>query len=242
MSVNVERKKPNERILVVPNEFILPQLKRGVNPEALEGFDDLLARHGEFLWRFDEGGRKGVEGDPRFQQIVSYGVVEYQHKILAMYRTNQGGEERLDGAFNVGIGGHVTEEDFIPGQPFLQAVRREVGEELAATPGYTFHPDGLIKEPLTSVGRDHVGYGFTIRAVDAKFAVKETDKMKGWVATYAELRAMMPTGDSWSDMMFAYKDEQRRSRLQLLPQTLRSRAAALLPSVSALRAHENALA
>jgi predicted NUDIX family phosphoesterase len=121
----------------------------------------VLPGHGLFLPRSE------VEHDPSYKQVVPYVVVRRGVEVLMYRRSPAGGEDRLHGAWSIGIGGHVETRDISPVSPkdhrhaIWQAAAREVYEETGLVsyrmPGLRLWVDGVVNDEETDVGRCHVG-------------------------------------------------------------------------------------
>lgn len=89
-------------------------------------------------------------------QVASYTIVagrkpERDNHYLLSYQRSQGGEDRLESKFSIGIGGHLRpEEDLYFGS------LRELYEEVLMV-SYKFNIIGLIHDPGDAVGRAHLG-------------------------------------------------------------------------------------
>ena len=103
--------------------------------------------------------RYAVENDPKYKQLVVYVVVEYGDRFLA-YRRNRG-DERLEGMYSIGIGGHVNADDEeVSGSPeelILRAAKREISEEIEIEPYGDPEIIGFINDDSDPVGKVHFG-------------------------------------------------------------------------------------
>ena len=145
----------------------------GPNGERL--FDALDSWCG-WLARTDD-----LEHDSSWLQLIPYGVIVRNGRVLAYVRAKAGSEGRLHGKASVGIGGHVNPCDAVNGtdQPsglkslLLMCLEREVAEEVgpirygldtAMIPFYFGQCRGMILPDSEGVGAVHVGFVFTVEA------------------------------------------------------------------------------
>ncbi len=186
-----------EQVLVVPRASVLGRTSwQGLR--TLE-VDDLLAailREG----RYEP--RPAVETDPHWKQVIPYLVVRDGPRYFLMQRTSAGVDARLHGLLTIGVGGHLN-----PGDGGVQGgLVREWREEIEAD----FDPEprfvGLLNDETTDVGRVHLGLVFSADARGRPLAIRETDKLRGSFATAAEVRAMAPQLENWSQLIFEQLD------------------------------------
>lgn len=123
------------------------------------------------------GSEYDVEKDESFQQLIMYGVVVRDGKVLAYQRGDVGkyDEARLAGKFSLGIGGHFEPSDTSLPQSFYREFAEEVNimrngeivtlpldENGKILPGkakelFSIAPVGIIKDERDAVGRVHLG-------------------------------------------------------------------------------------
>ena len=147
----------------------------GPNGERL--FDALDSWCG-WLARTDD-----LEHDSSWLQLIPYGVIVRNGRVLAYVRAKAGSEGRLHGKASVGIGGHVNPCDVDVPKLFgmdatlerllIATLEREVAEEVGAI-RYTLTPKsspatitrfrGMILPDSEGVGAVHVGFVFTVEA------------------------------------------------------------------------------
>lgn len=124
--------------------------------------------------------RSVCETDPGTLQLLPYVVVQNAKTgaLLTYTRAPAGAEERLHGLRSVGWGGHV---DAAPPsamglQQWLKVEAcRELGEEagLWSVTTQRLKPIGLVYDPLTPVGRVHLGVVFLVRVRDSELGDSE---------------------------------------------------------------------
>ena len=151
-------------------------------------------------------GRPQAEQDPSFKQIIPYVVMSYNGKILSYVRGKRAGETRLVGNRSIGIGGHINPVDEMTlfggdfMETYLNAVRREVYEEVNVNCDYTDRIVGLINDDSNAVGSVHLGvvHLWTL----ASDSVERREQMITQIGfmTIAELEAVRDTMETWSQL------------------------------------------
>ncbi len=106
--------------------------------------------------------RGEVEPDPEFKQLIPYVIICYDQgqrwQVFSYTRGTGQGESRLHRKRSIGIGGHISDQDLTEeGNILLQAIERELNEEVAVNSGYRMECVGLINDDTTDVGRVHLG-------------------------------------------------------------------------------------
>lgn len=105
--------------------------------------------------------RKPAESNPNIKQIIPYCVCTVNGKFLRYTRGKSSGETRLHAKKSIGFGGHVNPIDQSGNYPtyktYLQAVRREIQEELGVTLSTIPGPIALINDESNDVGSVHLG-------------------------------------------------------------------------------------
>ena len=111
--------------------------------------------------------RSEAEKDEGLKQIIPYILfVNENGEVFSYVRGKQAGETRLIGNRSVGIGGHINPVDeslfSSPSvssdmQTYLEAVRREIDEEVIVRAPYDPVITALINDDSNPVGRVHFG-------------------------------------------------------------------------------------
>src|SRR5438105_9904269 len=103
--------------------------------------------------------RSDAEQDKRFKQLIPYVLIICNGRILR-YRRGKGGQEtRLHGLYSVGIGGHISDEDyglFSSSAGYHDGMRREIMEEVAVEEAKDAAV-AVINDDSTEVGLVHFG-------------------------------------------------------------------------------------
>lgn len=184
---------PDELVYVVPRDAVMGDPGwHGLLTDGLEAYLETIVSSG----RFEP--RPAMERDRSFKQVIPYLVLRDGERYFLMRRTRSGGDERLHDRYSIGVGGHIN-----PGDGGLSGgLRREWEEELEAsfTPG--FRLVGLLNDDTTEVGGVHLGVVFAADAAGRSVGVRETDKLSGWFAAPADVRAVHADLETWSAIVF----------------------------------------
>ena len=140
--------------------------------------------------------RIAAEQDESLKQIIPYVLFVCEDRVFSYVRGKQAGESRLVGNRSVGIGGHINPVDeslFAAGntssdmQTYLEAVRREVDEEITVDGPYTPEIFALINDDDNAVGRVHLGVVHICRLSHENVTKKEQQITKSGFLPIAEL-------------------------------------------------------
>lgn len=145
--------------------------------------------------------REDAEVDVSFKQIIPYLVIKNGHRYLTYSRSNKQTEARLHDKLSIGIGGHINPGDTVVSDVIIQALTRELSEEvlieLDAPPAF----QGFINDDTTEVGRVHLGLVFLATSTSNRFFVKEFEKMSCYWASLEELHKSYERMESWSQIV-----------------------------------------
>lgn len=186
-----------EEILVVRRVHLLP-------PEGLHGFSrqglatylSVIAERSFFARRAD------VEDDPSLKQIIPYVVLRHRSRVFLVRRTRAGAEPRLRERFSIGLGGHITRDDFSGAADLVKAgMERELMEEVEIPPGWQARPVGVLNDDLEPVGRVHFGLVYMADLPSAAVRVRETEKLSGAFATLEEIHEAYDRLETWSQFV-----------------------------------------
>ena len=167
--------------------------------------------------------RSQVEQNPDYKQLIPYVIMGYDGKYLSYVRGKRAGETRLVGNRSIGIGGHINPVDWTlfsaePYKTYLEAVEREVAEEVAVETSHTNHIVALLNDESNEVGSVHLGI-VHYWALDAP-NVNKREQMITQMAfmTAAELQGIKDTLETWSGLCvnhLAEMENRRKSALQV---------------------------
>lgn len=147
----------DEQVLVIKRSII----------EEIGVFHGLMFNIREYLDRIFAAGagqfipRTQAEKDPGFKQLIPYVLISCSGRYLTYVRGKRAGESRLIAKRSIGIGGHINPTDdmslFSPYQTYLNAVQREVEEEVYIQARYTDRIAALLNDDTNEVGAVHLG-------------------------------------------------------------------------------------
>lgn len=146
-----------EQVLVVERKLVESvRMFQGVMTDADRYIPALFAPGaGKYL------PRSQAEKDPSHKQIIPYVIMCAGGKYLTYVRGKRAGETRLVEKRSIGIGGHINPADdmslFNPYETYLNAVHREVEEEVHVEAEYTERIVGLLNDDSNEVGSVHLG-------------------------------------------------------------------------------------
>jgi predicted NUDIX family phosphoesterase len=206
-----------EYVYVVPREDLFPDCyPHGLVPFGGESAGALLNTEESFIDRASAEGffveRPRAERTPAWKQIIPYGVVVCDDRILIVKRLAQGGESRLHDKLSIGIGGHINpvDDDSSEGQApaegtnlFSAAALRELEEELTIEGTYTTRSIGVLNDDSNPVGAVHLGLVLVVQ-VRGTVEIRETDVLAGEWASREELKARLAAGanfETWSRLL-----------------------------------------
>jgi predicted NUDIX family phosphoesterase len=200
----MEDRFKGERVLVF-DRALLDELGsfQGVTTEVSRYLDAILEKeHNHFHLRID------AEQDESLKQIIPYVVFVCGDEVFSYVRGKQAGESRLVGNRSAGIGGHINPSDeSLFSQPavssdmqtYLDAVRREIDEEVWIEGAY--HPEikALINDDSNPVGRVHFGVIHICRLAHKNIRKREKQITKSGFYPLTDLRGKMREElETWS--------------------------------------------
>jgi len=152
--------------------------------------------------------RVEAEGDESLKQIIPYVLFVHDNEVFSYVRGKQAGEKRLMGNRSVGIGGHInpTDEMLFAGsevasdrQAYLEAVRREIEEEVLVDEPYDPAIAALLNDDSEPVGRVHFGLIHICRLGGKSVSKREQQITRSGFLPLAELAgARREELESWS--------------------------------------------
>lgn len=192
----------DEVILVVGRNRLLSAAGvQGFVPGGVDEYVERIRRHGDFRRRGD------VEDDPSFKQIIPYLIVRHGDRIFLYQRSRQGGEARLHGLYSIGVGGHITWEDVAGADDVLAAgLTRELDEELIVESPWRARPVGVLNEDENRVSQVHFGVVYVVELDEPRVQVREADRLSGYLALRADVRAARSHMETWSQLILDAAD------------------------------------
>jgi predicted NUDIX family phosphoesterase len=166
--------------------------------------------------------RSKVEQDKRYKQLVAYDVIKSGNSYLTYKRTEKGEESRLWKKYSLGVGGHINYDDkkqstLFDSGFFVQAVQREIEEEIVIDPPYVLGKPSLkcfINDDSDDVGRVHFGLVW-LSEIKYPKGVRSPSKAKGIVrgkkglaelkfCDIDALKASKSDFETWSQLIIDY--------------------------------------
>lgn len=163
--------------------------------------------------------RSEAEINEHYKQIIPYLLIKSGCKYFVYNRGQCGGEQRLNGKFSVGIGGHVNDEDLT----LLNNVCRELFEELGKDVYNNYFRDnlcdytgqqfvqtckGFIYDNTTAVGLAHLGLLFELK-VNHEFTpggeIQEYNQWNRWI-TKEEIKSINDPDNIHERHMIEFED------------------------------------
>ncbi|MCL2623523.1 MAG: phosphoesterase [Planctomycetaceae bacterium] len=150
--------------------------------------------------------RADVENDPGYKQLIPYMFFSHTDAngdmSLFQYVRGRGmGESRLHSKRSIGVGGHISSEDFHD-EPTHDLYRvgmlRELHEEVELRSPYSEQCVGLINDDETEVGKVHLGVVHHFRLERPDMISRETDLIESGFVPVRELLADLAGFESWS--------------------------------------------
>jgi predicted NUDIX family phosphoesterase len=152
--------------------------------------------------------RPQAEKDPSFKQLIPYVIMTCGGKYLSYVRGKRAGETRLVAKRSLGIGGHINPVDWTlftaePYKIYLEAVQREVAEEVSVETAYTDKIVALLNDDSNEVGQVHLGIVHLWTLDEPK--VNKEERMiitqMGFMSI-PELQEVRDTMETWSQICF----------------------------------------
>jgi len=195
-------KQRDESILVLPRVLIDQALALPATPGVTvldeaqqQQFEALVLQEGVFL------PRSAMEVDPAYKQIIPYFVFVHNDRIFVMQRSNQAGEQRLAGAYTIGIGGHVRKTDWDAGPSIRAWGMREFAEEVAYRGTIErVVPFGVVNDDSNLVGQVHIGFVYVLHGSSNAIAV-HSELASGQLMSRAEALALRDRMETWSQLV-----------------------------------------
>ena len=194
-----------EQILVVKREVIeRVGMFQGLTFEVDRYLASLFAPGQAFFMA-----RPAAEKDPSHKQLIPYVIMEHGGKVLSYVRGKRSGETRLVAKRSIGIGGHINPVDEMPlfadfREAYLNAVHREVAEEVVVETPYTERVVALINDDSTEVGSVHLGVVHHWSLKEPKVSRREQVMTQMDFLSLDELQAVKDSMETWSQLCLEY--------------------------------------
>jgi predicted NUDIX family phosphoesterase len=197
-----------EQVLVIRRK-VLEQagMFQGLAFDVGRYLDEIFARGaGRFM------NRSQAEKDPSYKQLIPYVIMSCEGKYLSYVRGRRAGETRLVGLRSIGIGGHINLVDWTlftaePYKTYLEAVRREVAEEVTVETSYTNQVVALLNDESNEVGSVHLGIVHHWILDAPKVNRREQMITQMAFMTPAELQEVRDSLETWSGLCVSHLSE-----------------------------------
>lgn len=152
--------------------------------------------------------RLKAEKDPSYKQLIPYVIMACDGKFLSYVRGKRAGETRLVAKRSIGIGGHINPVDRTlfsadPYKTYLEAVQREVAEEVSVEANHTDKIIALLNDDSNEVGQVHLGIVHLWTLDEPKVTKGEKMITQMGFMTIPELQRVRNTMETWSQICLA---------------------------------------
>ncbi len=162
--------------------------------------------------------RSQAESDPSYKQLIPYVIMGCNGKYLSYVRGKRAGETRLVAKRSIGIGGHINPVDWTlfsadPYETYLEAVRREVAEEVVVEAKHTDKIIALLNDDSNEVGQVHLGIVHLWTLDAAKVDRREQMITQMGFMSIPELQQARDTMETWSQICLDGLAKMETSRI-----------------------------
>ena len=191
----LKEKYKDEQVFVVPFDSV-KHIKDKFTPsdDSIKSLD-LYDNMGRYILRYD------AEYNPSFQQLIPYVLITDKTGEKYYVSKRIAGDSRLLQNLSLGFGGHINPCDG-HAAVILNALYRELNEEVAidmVKDSVEFL--GYVRD-LTSTTPDHLGFVFTVKANYVK--IKEDNVLEGFWMTKKELIDNYFHFEGWAKYIIDY--------------------------------------
>jgi predicted NUDIX family phosphoesterase len=149
--------------------------------------------------------RPQAEQSPQYKQLIPYVIMTSGGKYLSYVRGKRAGETRLVAKRSLGIGGHINPIDWTlftvdPYKTYLEAVQREVAEEVSVETKYQDKVTALLNDDSNEVGQVHLGIVHLWTLDEPKVIRREQMITQMAFMTAEDLTAVKDTMETWSSL------------------------------------------
>lgn len=196
---SLQHRYGDEQVLVIPATSVAHL------PSGLQPMLDLATVRPAFIYRYQ------AEQNPAWRQLIPYIVLQQAGRLWLTKRLNTQGESRLHNRYSLGVGGHINPVDAAGASPLIDALYRELEEELNLDNWHPSDPKPIafINDLSNAVSRDHLGVVFILEAPPlVEVSVRELDKMHGQWMQLDEIRNhYYDQLESWSQLVLEYLEK-----------------------------------
>jgi predicted NUDIX family phosphoesterase len=159
--------------------------------------------------------RSKAEKDSSYKQIIPYVIMNHNGKFLTYVRGARAGEKRLVAKRSIGIGGHINPIDWTlfsvdAYKIYLEAVKREIAEEVSVDIGYSDKIVALLNDESNDVGSVHLGIVHFWTLAEPKVSKKEQMVTQMTFMTQEQLQKVKDEMETWSQLCLSGLDEMAK--------------------------------
>jgi predicted NUDIX family phosphoesterase len=150
--------------------------------------------------------RPEAEKNPAYKQLIPYVIMAYEDTYLCYIRGKGVDEKRLAQKVSIGIGGHINPTDAMKlssndlHKVYLNAVAREVAEEVVVETEYEDNIVGLINDDSNEVGKVHLGVIHFWRLAKPNVKNREQEICQLRFMNIGELQEIRGKMETWSQL------------------------------------------
>lgn len=149
--------------------------------------------------------RDQMENDPSFKQLIPYCLFRFEDSYFHYKRGSKQGEGRLHSKRSIGVGGHISSDDRdLRGSVYLDAMHREISEEVYLETTYRDSCVGLLNDDETEVGKVHLGIVHIFDLDAPKVRPREESMLETGFASPAELLRDLDQFETWSQLCMTH--------------------------------------
>ncbi|MEM2121541.1 MAG: NUDIX domain-containing protein [Candidatus Woesearchaeota archaeon] len=170
--------------------------------------------------------RKEAEFNPKYQQIIPYGVIinPKTKRVFVYKRSSEGkySEKRLYNKISLGVGGHIEKEDLKNKNSKKNIIEscliREIKEELNVKNIKKSVLLGFLKLEDNSIDKDHFGVVYLIHLNNSKISVNKDEIALGKFISFEELYKLRRFAEGWTSALINpliehYKNNKNRKKI-----------------------------
>ena len=150
--------------------------------------------------------RPEAEKNPEYKQLIPYVIMAYEETYLCYIRGTGVDEKRLAQKASIGIGGHINPTDAMQlssndlHKVYLNAVAREVAEEVIVDTEYEDKIVSLINDDSNEVGQVHLGIIHLWRLARPNVRNREQEICQLRFMKIDELKKIRDKMETWSQL------------------------------------------
>src|SRR5262245_13550894 len=149
--------------------------------------------------------RDQMENDPSFKQLIPYCIFRFGSQLFHYKRGKLQGEGRLHSKRSIGVGGHISSDDLnLFSSPYLEAMHREIEEEVHLEAPYRERCVGLLNDDETDVGKVHLGIVHVFDLDTPQVRTREKSMLQTGFAPTEELVRDLDEFETWSQLCLRY--------------------------------------